>query len=94
MHHSSSSFTTSLSEMKILILISVCFTLGGLAHGLRLPKIFKSGMVLQANPTSAVIWGFLDGNSDPVDIGASCHFRDKTVAFKRQYVPEQVSFVA
>ena len=59
---------------------------------LRLPKLFKNGMVLQADPTTAIIWGFLDGNSDdPVDVASSCHFRGKKFGFKNQFVPQQVN---
>ena len=43
---------------------------------LRLPKFYKNGMVLQADPTEAIIWGFLDGNQNEVFISATCHFKD------------------
>ena len=33
-------------------------------------------MVLQADPTEAIIWGFLDGNQNEVFISATCHFKD------------------
>ena len=33
-------------------------------YGLSLPRMFGNGMVLQGAPTNAVIWGYLDGNSE------------------------------
>lgn len=55
--------------MKILVLI---LGLLGPNLALRLPKIFKNEMVLQASPEKAVIWGFLDGNQNEVGIEADC----------------------
>lgn len=48
---------------------------------LRLPKFYKNGMVLQADPTEAIIWGFLDGNQNEVFISATCHFKDSKKNF-------------
>ena len=47
-------------------------------EALRLPKFYKNGMVLQADPTEATIWGFLDGNQNEVFISATCHFKDNS----------------
>ena len=47
-----------------------------MVKALRLPKFYKNGMVLQADPTEAIIWGFLDGNQNEVFISATCHFKD------------------
>ena len=47
-------------------------------EALRLPKFYTNGMVLQADPTEATIWGFLDGNQNEVFISATCHFKDNS----------------
>ena len=49
------------------------------SEALKLPKIYKNGMVLQADPTEAIIWGFLEGNSNQVSIEGTCHFNDKKI---------------
>ena len=36
-------------------------------------------MVLQADPTEAIIWGFLEGNSNQVSIEGTCHFKEKEI---------------
>ena len=55
--------------------------------GLTLPKIFTDGMVLQAAPTEAVIWGFLDGQTGiPVLLTLNCS--DSLDIF--EYIPEKV----
>ena len=33
-------------------------------------------MVLQASPTGAMIWGFLDENTDPVTLQSKCKNRE------------------
>ena len=49
---------------------------------LTLPKTFSDGMVLQADPTEAIIWGFLDGNNqNEVYISATCHFQKTNINF-------------
>ena len=72
--------------MKFLLLI----LLFGLNNAFRLPRIFQNGMVLQANPTDAVIWGFLDGNTNPVDISAECTINGEKFAFVKRYIPKEV----
>ena len=55
--------------------------------GLTLPKIFTDGMVLQAAPTEAVIWGFLDGQTGiPVLLTLNCS--DSQDIF--EFIPEIV----
>ena len=83
------SYTGLLSIMKLLI-----FTLFvGLSNAFTLPKIFKSGMVLQAEPTEAVIWGFLDGNTNPVDVSAMCSEKGNKFTVTKTFVPKEVYFV-
>ena len=41
-----------------------------------LPKIFTDEMVLQASPTGGIIWGFLDGNTEPVTLQSKCKNRE------------------
>ena len=70
-----------------LFLFVLCL---GLSNAFRLPKIFKSGMVLQAHPTDAVIWGFLDGNTNPVDISGDCSIKGEKFTFTKTYFPTKV----
>ena len=42
-------------------------------HGLRFPKLFTNGMILQAAPIEANIWGFLDEDYETVDMEYSCN---------------------
>ena len=70
-----------------LFLFALCL---GLSNAFRLPKIFKSGMVLQAHPTDAVIWGFLDGNTNPVDISGDCSIKGEKFTFTKTYFPNKV----
>ena len=80
------SYTGLLSIMKLLI-----FTLlVGLSNAFTLPKIFKSGMVLQAEPTDAVIWGFLDGNTNHVDVYGLCSIKGKKFTMSKTFVPKEV----
>jgi hypothetical protein len=64
------------------------------ADGLRLPKIFTNGMVLQSEPPVAQIWGFLDGNSATVHMRASCSVKGKVVITTQKHIPKQVRVVA
>ena len=64
-------------------LISVSF-------GLRWPKIYKNDMVLQASPTTAVLWGFLDGNQNPVEMTGECVLNGKSKKLRSKFVPKQV----
>ena len=83
------SYTGLLSIMKLLI-----FTLFvGLSNAFTLPKIFKSGMVLQAEPTDAVIWGFLDGNTNPVDVSGMCSAKGNEFIVTKTFVPKKVHIV-
>ena len=83
------SCTGLLSIMKLLI-----FTLFvGFSNAFTLPKIFKSGMVLQAEPTDAVIWGFLDGNTNPVDVSAMCSAKGNNVNVTKTFIPKEVLIV-
>ena len=50
-------------------LLSCCYCI-------TLPKIFTDEMVLQASPTGAMIWGFLDENPDPVTLQSKCKNRE------------------
>ena len=78
-----------LSIMKLLI-----FTLFvGLSNAFTLPKIFKSGMVLQAEPTDAVIWGFLDGNTNPVDVSGMCSIKGRKFTVTKNFVPKEVHMI-
>ena len=46
-------------------------------------------MVLQADPTEAIIWGFLEGNSNQVSIEGTCHFKEKKIiVFKTAQILE------
>ena len=55
---------------------------------LTLPKIFNGGIVLQAEPTGAMIWGFLDGNTNEVELKSSCNTKNiKAMSF----FPKEVS---
>ena len=65
----------------------------GLSNALTLPKIFKSGMVLQAEPTDAVIWGFLDGNTNPVDVSGMCSAKGNEFIVTKTIVPKEVHIV-
>ena len=83
------SYTGLLSSMKLLI-----FTLFvGLCNAFTLPKIFKSGMVLQAEPTEAVLWGFLDGNTNPVDVSAMCSAKGNNFTVTKTFFPKEVHII-
>ena len=63
----------------------------GASEGLRWPKIFKDGMVLQAGPTPAILWGFLDGVANEVTLTASCGFGpESTTITKKTFSPSKV----
>ena len=61
-----------------------------LSLGLQWPKIYKDDMVLQASPTTAVLWGFLDGNQNPVEMTGECVLNGKSKKLKSTFVPKQV----
>ena len=60
------------------------------SNAFTLPKIFKSGMVLQAEPTDAVIWGFLDGNTNPVDVSGTCSMKGQEISVAKRFFPTKV----
>ena len=51
----------------LLILISK------FCHGLKFPKIFTDGMVIQSAPTGGAIWVFLDGDDSEVTLTSNCN---------------------
>ena len=55
-------------------------------HGLKFPKLFTNGMILQAAPIEANIWGFLDGDSEIVDMEYSCN---GNAILNQTFVPKQ-----
>ena len=72
--------------MKLLLIISFI----GFIDAFTLPKIFKSGMVLQSEPTHAVIWGFLGENKNPVNVNGQCNFKGQKTTLSQTYSPSQV----
>ena len=68
--------------MLIFFAIFLAFSLNS-CNCLTLPKIFNGGIVLQAEPTGAMIWGFLDGDTtNEVQLESSCNTKDiKTMSF-------------
>ena len=62
--------------MLIFFAIVLAFSFNS-CNCLTLPKIFNGGIVLQAEPTGAIIWGFLDGDtSNAVLLKSSCNGPD------------------
>ena len=60
--------------MQVTKLLIVLFQIG-ICVGLRLPKIFKNGMVLQAGGKDRsvnTIWGFMDGVRSNVTLMGRC----------------------
>ena len=55
---------------------------------LTLPKTFSDGMVLQAAPTEARIWGFLDGDTNSVTNDLTCNNGEKTTLV---FTPDKVT---
>ena len=47
-------------------------------------------MVLQAEPTDAVIWGFLDGNTNPVDVSGTCSMKGQKISVAKRFFPTNV----
>ena len=78
--------------MKFLI---VClYFLIGLSNAADLAKIFKNGMVLQSNPTTAVIWGWQEGNPDdwpPVYLTADCENEDGIFKINKRFISKKVT---
>merc|ERR1719228_679690 len=46
-------------------------------------------MVLQAQPTDAVIWGFLGDNKNPVNVDAQCILKGKEINLSQTYFPTE-----
>ena len=57
----------ALLKKVVLVLLAARF-----AHCLHLPKIFSDGMVLQGSPFESRIWGFLDDDSNQLQLKYSC----------------------
>ena len=78
-------------NMKFLI---VClYFLIGFSNAADLAKIFKNGMVLQSNPTTAVIWGWQEGNPDdwpPVYLTADCENEDGIFKINKRFISKKV----
>ena len=68
-----------LNFLTFLLIVKTCL-------GLRFPKLFSDGMVLQAAPIEANIWGFLDGDSESVTMDYSCSGNSKVS--RQTYVPK------
>ena len=77
-HEKMQSIFLAINFIILIITPPPCFSL-------TLPKIFSDGMVLQAAPNLANVWGFLDGNSSPVNVHLDCG--DKLKHEKQTYVP-------
>ena len=49
-------------------------------------------MVLQANPTKAVVWGFLDGNTNEVKLDFECILKENQIVGQKSFNPKRVSW--
>ena len=81
--------------MRFLLLLCSCFIVR-LSFAAELAKIFKDGMVIQATPTVAKIWGWQEGDpSDwpPIDIAADCELDGKNFRTKQRYVSNKVKCI-
>ena len=75
---------------NIIFIISLIF-IASCNAVLKFPKIFQNGMVLQAGPTQANVWGFLEGNVlYDVKLELECTDNHKETL---TFVPNVVSFV-
>ena len=72
----------TLLKKLVLVLVAARF-----AQCLHLPKLYSDGMVLQGSPYESRIWGFLDGDSNPLRITYSCIESCKD---EIPYTPEKV----
>ena len=77
-----------ISMMKHLVIFACLISA---SFGLRWPKIYKNDMVLQASPTTAVLWGFLDGNQNPVEMTGECVLHGKSKKLISKFVPKEVN---
>ena len=78
--------------MRFLLIMCLCLLIG-VSNGADFAKIFKDGMVLQADPTTAVIWGWQEGNPDdwpPVYLSSDCNFNMETFQMNQQYTSKKV----
>ena len=75
--------------------LSLLLLLVGISSGLRLPKIFKDDMVLQAGSKDhpvRTIWGFLDSVSSTVELTGLCDLPNGTsIDYSDTFVPKEVS---
>ena len=60
--------------MSALLFVTLFITQ---SHSLTLFKTFTNGMVLQSAPTGAVIWGYLDNNSNNITLMDNCSTQKK-----------------
>ena len=77
--------------MRYLLFCS--FFIIRLSSAAELAKIFKDGMVLQATPTIAKIWGWQEGDPNdwpPIDITTNCELNGKKFQTKMRYVHNKV----
>ena len=75
---------------KNIFIISLIF-IASCNAVLKFPKIFQNGMVLQAGPTQANVWGFLEENVlYDVKLELECTDNHKETL---TFVPNVVSFV-
>ena len=71
-------------KLFLIILFFACI------NALTLPIIFKSGMVLQSEPTNAVIWEFLGKNKNPVNVDGECNLKGQKINIAQIYSPTEV----
>ena len=78
------------SKAKMLISFGIILAFSfNSCNCLTLPKIFNGGIVLQAEPTGAMIWGFLDGDAtNEVQLKSACNTKDIKVM---SFFPKEVS---
>ena len=58
-------YIIKMSSMSALLFVTLFITQ---SHSLTLFKTFTNGMVLQSAPTGAAIWGYLDNNSNNIEV--------------------------
>ena len=64
------------------------------SHALLWPRIFKNEMVLQANPTKAVLWGYIDhGNAKIVNLNVECILKNQIIErYNKNFTPKKVHY--
>ena len=67
-------YIIKMSSMSALLFVTLFITQ---SHSLTLFKTFRNGMVLQSAPTGAVIWGYLDNNSNNITLMDNCSTQKK-----------------